>query len=104
MKLGFTYETPLPISNTDPKLRFGLDWYYSDEYFTEATNALPIPSYDRLNGFIAVATGDDRWELGLTGKNLTNEDDIVSGIAGAGTNIRHALPKREWMVTLRANF
>jgi outer membrane receptor protein involved in Fe transport len=40
----------------------------------------------------------------LRGKNLTDEEDNVSGIAGGGTNLRTPLPPREVMLTLNYKF
>jgi outer membrane receptor protein involved in Fe transport len=36
----------------------------------------------------------------LTSQNLTDEETLVSGIAGNGTNIRTPLPPREYMLTV----
>lgn len=79
--------------------------YYSDEYFTEFTNALPIDSYTRLNGFVRLGDRDGRWVVSLNGRNLTDEEDNVSGIYQDGfTNIRTALPPREYMLTFTFNY
>ena len=39
-----------------------------------------------------------------SGINLTDEEDLVSGIAGSGTNVRTVLPPRTFMGTLKFNF
>lgn len=79
--------------------------YYSDEYFTEVTNALPIDSYTRLNGFVRLGDRGGRWVVSLNGRNLIDEEDNVSGIYQDGfTNIRTALPPREYMLTFTFNY
>lgn len=56
-----------------------LDLIYSDDYLTTPTldPKMEQDSYVKINARIALAGQDDRWELALIGKNLTDED-IVS--------------------------
>jgi iron complex outermembrane receptor protein len=92
---------------------FGSDLYYSDSYFSEATNSLPIDSYSRMNGFLGVGHPDRLWQVVGEVKNLTDSEDNVSGIFaqdGAApptfgiTNIRTALPPRTYMVSVKFNY
>ncbi len=62
---------------------FGMDYYEIDEYITAATNDFRNSGWDQLNGYISVDIGDN-WQLKLTGKNLTDEDNITSGSRGLG--------------------
>ncbi|WP_245573340.1 TonB-dependent receptor [Marinimicrobium agarilyticum] len=56
-----------------------LDLIYSDEYLTTPTldPRMVQDSYVKVNARVALSGRDDRWELALIGKNLTDED-IVS--------------------------
>lgn len=56
-----------------------LDLIYSDEYLATPTldPRMEQDSYVKLNGRLALSGRDDRWEVALVGKNLTDED-IVS--------------------------
>jgi iron complex outermembrane receptor protein len=65
------------------ELSFGLDYYEIDEYITSASNEFRNSGWDQLNGFISLGLGDN-WSLKLTGKNLTDEDNITSGSRGLG--------------------
>jgi len=100
-KLGFDYT--FPIAN-GLQASFGADYFVTDDYFTESTNALEIDGYDRWNGFLSIGEEDGRWQFVLSGKNLADSDDLVSGIAGNGTNVRTVLPPREIMGTVKFNF
>ena len=88
---------------------FGSDLYYSDTYFTEVTNALPIDSYTRLNAFLGIGHPERTWEVVGEVKNLADSDDNVGGlfVQGPGfgvTNIRTVLPPRTYMVSVRFNY
>ena len=100
-KVGFDYS--FPVAN-GLKASFGADYFVTDDYFTESTNALEIDGYDRWNGFLSIGEEDGRWEFVLSGKNLADSDDLVSGIAGNGTNVRTVLPPREIMGTVKFKF
>jgi iron complex outermembrane receptor protein len=101
-KLGFDYTIPL-----DNSLAFfyGLDIFHSDDYYSEALNLIEIDSYTRLNGFIGFGADDQRWQVMLTGKNITDEEDNVSGIFNNDfANIRTPLPPAEYMLNFKVNY
>ena len=64
-------------------LSFGMDYYEIDEYVTAATNDFLNKGWDQLNGYISLGVGDN-WTLKLTGKNITDEDNVTSGSRGLG--------------------
>lgn len=71
--LGFTYDLPLNIPG---KLRMGADWEYSEKYFNNVSNTLPIvqtPSYSLYNAFLAWDSPDGHWTVSLEGKNLADK-------------------------------
>lgn len=82
----------------------GADVNYVDEYYATINNALLVPSYTRLNGFLGIDQPGGNWSVILRGKNLTDEEDYISGIAGGGTNIRTPLPPREYMLTVNYRY
>ncbi len=96
-KVGFDHSFEIA---GDWRMAYGADVYFSDAYFATVNNALLVSSYHRVGGFVSLASPDEHWQLLLQGKNLTDEEDLVSGIVGGGTNIRTVLPPREWMLTL----
>ena len=101
-KLGFDYSIPLQNSLA---FFYGLDVFHSDDYYSEARNLVEIDSYTRLNGFIGFGTDDRRWQVVLTGKNITDEEDNVSGIFSNGfANIRTPLPPAEYMLSFKVNY
>ena len=72
---------------------YGADLFYSDDYFSEARNLVEIDSYRRLNGFLGISDPGKSWQVTLTGTNITNRKDNVSGIFAQNfTNIRTPLP------------
>ncbi|WP_165324254.1 TonB-dependent receptor [Rhizorhabdus phycosphaerae] len=82
--LGASYDAAL----TD-RLRLGLslDARYSDNYIATAFGN-PFTrqnSYVNIDGSIRLHTDDDRWELALIGKNLTNRWYAVGGVDAPNT-------------------
>ncbi|UCG71876.1 MAG: TonB-dependent receptor [Chromatiales bacterium] len=102
VRLGFDYTRELTSAI---ELFFGADLNYSDNYYTEVNNDLQIDDYTRGNGFIGIGRPDGRWQLVGTMKNISDEDDNVSGLnVPFATNIRTPLPPREYMVTLKVAY
>lgn len=102
----FTYPTGL-LDSWD--FTVGADVVYSDEYLSALTqlpaDQLTIDDYTRLNGFLGLIQPDGPWSVILSGTNLTDEEDNVSGIVSSGfTNIRTPQPPREFMLTAKYSF
>ncbi|MEZ5597256.1 MAG: TonB-dependent receptor [Pseudomonadales bacterium] len=78
-----------PITN-NLLLRASAAMYYSGEYFVQPTQA----AYSTQDAFIkwdarlALASADDRWEVGFTGRNLTDEMVINHAYNVAGNQFR----------------
>jgi len=100
---GFSYETPITGGLL---LRFGADFVYRSSSFANVENR-PLTrnsSVQRLNGFIGIATQDDRWTLNLQGRNITDADDWVNGfdlVGFLGAASRQALDPRTITLELR---
>ncbi|MFZ1625457.1 MAG: TonB-dependent receptor [Gammaproteobacteria bacterium] len=101
-KIGFDYNIPL---ENGLAFFYGLDVFHSDNFYSEARNLIEIDSYTRLNGFLGFGADDRKWQVTLTGKNLTDEEDNTSGIfANQFTNIRTPLPPAEYMLNFKVNY
>lgn len=101
-KLGFDYTIPL---NTGVNFFYGADLFHTAKYFSEARNLVELSSYTRVNAFVGISEPDGRWQLALTGRNIFDSKDNVSGIyAPFTTNIRTVLPPAEYMLTLKVNY
>ncbi|MBL8200006.1 MAG: TonB-dependent receptor [Chromatiales bacterium] len=101
-KVGFDYTVPL---QNGLEFFYGLDIFHSDSYFTEARNLVEIDDYTRLNGFLGIGADDRQWQAMLAVKNITDEEDNVSGIFANGfTNVRTPLPPTEYMLTFKVNY
>ena len=96
VRVGADWRTGI-FSNWD--FLVGADVNYVDDYYATINNVLKVPSYTRVNGRIGLDQPDGHWSVILSGKNLTDEEDYVSGIAGGGTNIRTPLPPLEFLLT-----
>jgi len=84
---------------------FGADMAYTDEYFNDINNSFIVDDYTRFNAFLGLGRPDGRWQLVGEWRNLTNEEDNVSGLLlGGFTNMRTILPPLEYMVTLKVNY
>jgi iron complex outermembrane receptor protein len=101
-KIGFDYA--IPASDT-LEFSYGADVFYSDDYFSEPRNLVPVDSYTRVNAFLGLGAADGGWQVVLTGRNVTDEDDSVSGIFAQGfANIHTQLPPAEYMLTFEVNY
>jgi outer membrane receptor protein involved in Fe transport len=82
--LGVTYETAV-----GGNLKFGLnfDARYSGSYLASGFGAphSKQDNYVTLDAGIRIGAEDDRWELALVGKNLTNKLYIMGGVDGPST-------------------
>jgi iron complex outermembrane receptor protein len=89
----------------DLDLFFGGDVNYTDEYYNDINSSILIDDYTRFNGFLGVGSSNGRWQLVGEWKNITNEQDNVSGLlVDFATNVRTVLPPLEYMVTLKVNY
>lgn len=92
---GASYDTD--ISNT-LKLGTNFDWRYSGSYIGSGFGDLRTtqPAYMVFDAGIRIATQDDRWELALIGKNLSNQYYFLGGgtapLTGSGTGTPAAVP------------
>jgi outer membrane receptor protein involved in Fe transport len=78
-------------------LSFGADYYKTDDYIVAATNDFRNSGWDQWNAFISMSVADN-WQLQLTGKNLGDETNVVSGSRSLGGFIY--LPPREFLFTV----
>ena len=81
---GFTYEVPV-----SENLRLGLDGglTYSGSYFANPT-ASPgshVSAYILVDATVRLSSADDRWQLALIGRNLTDKYYFVRVTDGQGT-------------------
>ena len=101
-KVGFDYSMPM---GNGLAFFYGLDVFHSDSYFSESRNLVEIDDYTRVNGFLGLGADDRQWQTTLAVKNITDEEDNVSGIFSNGfANIRTPLPPTEYMLTFRVNY
>ena len=85
---GFNYEAGI---SSGLKVGLSSDARYSSSYIASAfgTPASRQNSYLTVDGTIRLSSEDDRWQVALIGKNLTNKFFAVGGIdapnTGSGT-------------------
>ncbi len=62
-------------------LRIVLDLEYSDDYLASTTldPRMEQDAFTKLNARISLGSSDDRWEVALLGKNLTDEEVLTYG-------------------------
>ena len=102
----------LPVS-ADHEIRITGDAYYSGSYFSADTLAAPTEQdgFWRLNASITFAQVDDRWSVGLVGRNLTKEYYLLyaadrtggAGVPGA-IGEQRGVVSRGREVSLQASF
>ena len=76
---------------------FGMDYYWTDDYITAATNDFVVKAYDRLNAYAKIGFSEN-WEVRATVKNIQDDADITSGSRTLGGWIY--LPPREYFLSV----
>jgi outer membrane receptor protein involved in Fe transport len=101
LSAGFSYDRPI---GGDLALGFSGDANFTDSYFTQE-NQNPVALQDdfwRYNASIRLHDTDDRWELALIGRNLSNERYGVSSadkpLGGPGQISQQPARTRELLV------
>ena len=102
--LGGDYTTAAPLLPDDWGLDLivGADMNYADDYYATINNVLKIDSYTRYNARIGLEQRDGPWSAFFSGTNITDEEDLYSGIydPSQGINIRTVQEPRMWMFTV----
>jgi iron complex outermembrane receptor protein len=105
VRLGADFRTPV-FGAWD--FLIGVDMNYSDEYLSALTAnpdwQLTVDDYTRYNGRIGLDQPEGHWSAILSGTNITDEEDLYSGIAAQGINIRTPQPPREYMFTVNYRY
>jgi iron complex outermembrane receptor protein len=103
--LGFTYEAAAPSLNGS--IVVGADFVFRDYFWASADN-LPItriPSLTRYNARIGYVTNDEHWSVTLSGRNLTDEVDVVNGLSiGLPVGIQQTLDPLTWTLSLKYRY
>lgn len=102
--IGFNYDSA-PGLIGDGYLFFGGDFTFRDKFFTSAdNNAISMGSaQSRVNAQVGYRSGDERWSVVLSGRNLTDEVDWTNGTdLGLPTQgIRQTLDPLTWQLSLK---
>lgn len=77
---------------------------YTGPYSSAVNNVLDLPGWTRIDAFIALATQNRKWELNLSGQNLTDEVTYVGGIVAGLPPALTPLRPRTWMMMLKFNY
>jgi iron complex outermembrane receptor protein len=101
VRLGFDYERQ---AFADWDLIVGLDLNYVSDYFATINNAAEVGGYTRWNGRIGMQQADGPWSVVLNGLNIGDGENLVSAIAGNGTNIRTPAPPREYILNFNYRY
>ncbi|WP_374528657.1 TonB-dependent receptor [Novosphingobium sp.] len=98
-----TYDTPITETLG---LRFTLNGRYQGKAKNtlEDSPQLNLKGFGVLNGSISLYNLDNKWDLSIWGRNLTDEYYWVSAATNANTAVRFPGHSRTWGATLRYNF
>jgi iron complex outermembrane receptor protein len=100
-RLGGTFEQPI---SEKLLFRLGGNMNYTGPYNSAVNNVLDLQGWTCIDAFVALATADKKWELNLSGQNLTDEVTYVSGIVAGLPPALTPLRPRTYMVTLKFNY
>ena len=96
-----------PVSG-NLELRLRLSMFITDDYVSDSKQdpSTNIPGYEKYDARIAIGSLDQKWEVALIGRNLT--DELVSSwradVPGAGSNAYFALMDRTRQIALQARY
>jgi len=81
-------------------LRASASMYYSDEYFVQPTQAsyATQDSFTKWDARVALAAVDSRWEVALTGRNLSDEMTIQHAYNIAGSQFVNLSQGRSYLI------
>jgi iron complex outermembrane receptor protein len=96
VSVGADYTFDMP-GDTFGDLTFGTDYYRIDDYITAATNDFRNDGWYLWNAF-ATLNVSDRWQVGLSAKNLNDNFVVTAGSRGLGGFV--VLPPREVLLTI----
>lgn len=94
---GFNIDKPI---GERARFKLGGTANYVGDHFLETTNSIQVTAYTRFDGFVAVSDSDNRYELRLEGRNLSDEVTYVTGFASSTNPALAALKPRTWMLRL----
>lgn len=87
-----------------------VDWSYKDEEYNDAVNTpqLKQDSFSLVNAAIVFNSADEHWEAILGGRNLTDEDYLITGnsaFATAASYVEQIYGRpRQWWLSLEYSF
>ena len=89
-------------------LRPHLDWSYRSSLELDAAGEplLHQPGYSLVNAVLTLTPPNERWAISLSGRNLTDEEYLVAGLAQYNIGEiegQYARP-REWALSLKYRF
>jgi iron complex outermembrane receptor protein len=103
--LGVSKEVQIDDSGT---LIFRADWSYRAETFNDAFNTptLATDSVQLVDASVRWISADEDWLVTLSGRNLTDDDYLISGVYGTAFQSFEGLfdRGREWRLELRRDF
>ena len=103
--LGVSKEVQMDDSGT---LIFRADWSYRAETFNDAFNTptLATDSVQLVDASVRWISADEDWLVTLSGRNLTDDDYLISGVYGTAFQSLEGLfdRGREWRLELRRDF
>ena len=94
---GFAYDRPV---GSNLLFRLGASARYIGDHYLETTNAIEVMAYTRYDAFVGVGTQDGRWDLRLSGKNLSDETSYVTGFITSTSPALAVLRPRTWALSV----
>lgn len=99
-RLGATLDAPAPALYGD--LTFNADVSYTDDYFVDTANGIPVDGYPLVNASVSWNAANGHWGVTFAGKNLTDEYYPIHGFRIVPGLLDNQFPNhpRRWLVTL----
>ena len=84
------------------------DWSYRSEVYNDAYNTplLKQDSYDQVDASIRWMNTDADWTVTLYGRNLSDEEYLVTGVYGTAFQVLEGVYNRgrQWQLEIRKHF
>jgi len=99
--LSVSYKARTALGTIEPSVTL----VYNDGFFWQADNRLTQPAYTLLNASVGFTTADQRYDVRVWGKNLTNATYYVARLGTQGTgDVQEQAAPRTFGVTVSVHY
>jgi iron complex outermembrane receptor protein len=101
-QIAFDFTAPIAAGGNELAVLLGSSLSYKGSYFASVDNTLLTEGATRINGYVGVGDGENRWSLRLEARNLANKKESVGATTASAGVV--TLPPRQIMLMARVAY